>query len=446
VLLSLFLSLFLGLACWRLPLGSFGRLLVYLTGALLIGLHPYAGVVGLVALIYLRPGETNAWIASLSLPRFVSGMTFLSWLSRRVARKETPFLGSAQCLWLLALCGTILVSSTVTEYWRGTVQLFFASFFRDVVLYFLLALLTTTPRRLHGMLWLLVALNAINGLRGLHTYLQQREMGGVSRALGQGIFGDPNDLALTLVVMIPFLLSLRRAEPYPLARASLGGFLVLSLLSVAATFSRGGFLGLLVVLFLALWERVQPRFWRFLLVGVTWVALIVGLRHTFRVRGLEAGAVQKEGRLWAWKAGWGMIKHSPLVGVGFGQFNFRFGEFAPPEAEVEELMPHNSFLQVAAELGLVGFLCYLGLLRTAFREIGQMEQAIQTHPVPYPVRATVEGLRLSVIGFLVCAFFLSHGYSVFLLIPLALGLAAQNMLRQAGALPVTASCPPVPSA
>jgi len=73
---------------------------------------------------------------------------------------------------------------------------------------------------------------------------------------------------------------------------------------------------------------------------------------------LEAGSDKSfQGRTRAWGHGFDMISWYPVTGVGKGQWN-----------EYHGLMPHNSYVQIMAELGPVGIFLFLWILRLCFIE------------------------------------------------------------------------------
>jgi len=78
-------------------------------------------------------------------------------------------------------------------------------------------------------------------------------------------------------------------------------------------------------------------------------------------------------RLWDWWVGWEMLKDSPLVGVGLGNYKLNFIPYkaaflaTPQGASYDFYIPraaqaHNEYVQVAAELGSLGILAILALL------------------------------------------------------------------------------------
>jgi O-antigen ligase len=61
-----------------------------------------------------------------------------------------------------------------------------------------------------------------------------------------------------------------------------------------------------------------------------------------------------------WENSLTMIAEKPLLGHGTGSFAEEYGELASPKKPVQN--PHNEFLLIAVQFGLVGMVAYLGFL------------------------------------------------------------------------------------
>ncbi|MBN2483484.1 MAG: O-antigen ligase family protein [Candidatus Omnitrophica bacterium] len=121
------------------------------------------------------------------------------------------------------------------------------------------------------------------------------------------------------------------------------------------TYSRGGWLSFVLVLFLLDIFLVRRR-GRLLFVALGLLPLIaLFIFPSFRDRILLYGDA---GRFTMWRAAWAMFKESPLLGKGLGLFM----EFLPRYANVGHQYAHNCYLQVLAETGLVGFVPFMSFL------------------------------------------------------------------------------------
>jgi putative inorganic carbon (hco3(-)) transporter len=178
-----------------------------------------------------------------------------------------------------------------------------------------------------------------------------------------GIFNDPNDLSLILVMAMVLCLyflggSCGRPSGW-LWVAPLGLFGYAMLL----TQSRGGLLALVAALLVLFWERFGGR--KAILLG----ALVLPL--VFQLGGRQTNMATSEGtgqaRIQLWSEGLTAFRQAPLFRIGVGRYEEEFGQVA-----------HNSFIHCFTELGFFGGTCFLGAFYLAYwmlRRLGQPENA-----------------------------------------------------------------------
>jgi hypothetical protein len=236
---------------------------------------------------------------------------------------------------------------------------------------------------------------------------------GMPRIRGLGFVNDPNDLAATLVAIIPLSLALRRKGAR--VRNILMTLSVMAIIyGIYLTRSRGGVIALAGVLALVVRERLG----RTLSIASAVAAVMALVALDFaggRTMSLDASA---RGRLWAWSEGLQMLKWSPIWGVGFGNYG-----------QYNERVAHNSFVHCFAELGLVGYFIWLSLVVLTLVDIRALgRQDREAAELPRWGRA----LMLSLVGFLIGGFFLSRAYDVMLFILVGLAIAMTSLARRSG--------------
>ncbi len=76
----------------------------------------------------------------------------------------------------------------------------------------------------------------------------------------------------------------------------------------------------------------------------------------------------KAERSWFRAALWGMFKSSPITGVGPGNFGELYDKFRPPGSERPPYVPkpHNQYLEILAETGIIGFTAFLNIIINLF--------------------------------------------------------------------------------
>jgi hypothetical protein len=230
----------------------------------------------------------------------------------------------------------------------------------------------------------------------------------------RGAVEDPNELALLVVGAIPiaFALAERRRSALALALSVLT--LAVVALCVIFTQSRGGQMVFAVVL-AAYFAR------KFGLRGLL-IALICAVPIVFlggRSGGEAEGSTME--RLECWSVGMQLLRQSPVLGVGLGQFT-----------EHHYLTAHNSYVLTAAELGFPGMVLWLSILyvsvktpATALLATARREGRLAVQAATPWCLATLAALIGTACGML----FLSYAYKESLWIWIGLSGALFQTIR-----------------
>ena len=234
---------------------------------------------------------------------------------------------------------------------------------------------------------------------------------GGGRAAYVGIFNDPNDLGMFLVMTLPvaFFLFAQTKNAFRVVFAVAAVALVYG---VYLTNSRGALLGL----------GALAAFWFILRFGATRTTAIglamlpVAFFAISKFRAIDPTEQSAYGRIDAWYQGIQMLIGNPILGVG--QDNF---------LDYHYLTAHNSFVLVFAELGMLGyffwfafvFFCVLGILVLWNKKIAEEF----TERIGEFDKSLGKCLTFSMLGFLVTGFFLSRAYSPLLYIYCGLATA-----------------------
>lgn len=238
----------------------------------------------------------------------------------------------------------------------------------------------------------------------------------VWRLRSVGFLNDPNDFGQTIIVVAPWIFMRFSAVTSWFTRLAVAGpWLALLGYALTLTHSRGGMLGMAAALAFFFKDKVNKTV-RLLAIAGAVAAFMLGL-----VGGGERGLSGKERsaseRIDAWNDGIGMLKDHPLLGVGYGNFT-----------EHHIRTAHNSFVLCFAELGLVGYFLWLSLIVLSFQALNRIIQCV--NPADDHARYAVL-LRVSMVGFMVCAWFLSRTFVPTLFILTGMTVALLHSARQA---------------
>ena len=383
-----------------------------------------------IVVLVLRPADHFPALAAIQPAKLVAAVAILSWLITKLFHGDMRLSRAPHGKWMLALAGGVMLSSLMSTHPTASLAYFADAFIKMMIMYALVVHLVTTKTqavKLHISLALCTV-----GLALLAIHLRTSGLATVegNRAGLAGLFGDPNDLALVLLMYVPLLTELALST-HGLRRLSWSLLLAILVGGIFATVSRGGALGLMAALGFTLYDRGRVSFRLALapaLVGVIVAMLFVaGLNErssgAFKPGELDESA---QGRLDMWASGIRMTAHNPVFGVGFGQFPDNYLRHARNPVQFGPRDAHNSFIKAAAETGLVGFIPFMALVFLTIRLAYHRRKAevFEDNPMERAVRRS---MFPSMIGFCVAAFFLSQCWSWFLFILFAQSAAIEEI-------------------
>jgi O-antigen ligase len=271
----------------------------------------------------------------------------------------------------------------------------------------------------------------------------QFDLGGAGDGwrLGHLYYYDANDFATFAVTAMPIGLYAVVSAQSVLKRVVAGAMLALLALAFVWTGSRGGFIALLAVAaYIVLRYRTVRLMWRLTGTALVGLVLLVAAsdRYWAQMETILAeddyNRTEETGRFQIWSRGIGYVLGHPVLGVGPNNFPAAEGMLSP-QADRQQLgvgvrwnAAHNSFLQVAAELGIPGFVMFIGMFVTTFAALIRAARHGRTLRQRRPSQLS-QALTASLVGFIVGAFFLSLAYSEMLYTLIALSVALYKVTR-----------------
>jgi putative inorganic carbon (hco3(-)) transporter len=207
--------------------------------------------------------------------------------------------------------------------------------------------------------------------------------------------GNPNLLAGYLLPAVVFSLVAIFAWQSWIKKALALTMLIVNGACLALTFSRGGWIGLLVAVLAAIallvywWSVQMPPFWRTWslpiilggLIGVLLLAVIFVEPVQIRVFSIFADRKDSSNnfRRNVWDAVFEMIRDRPIIGIGPGHNSFNKVYPLYQRPRYSALSAYSILLEVAVETGFVGLACFLWLIvvtvNTAFLQMQRLRQS-----------------------------------------------------------------------
>jgi O-antigen ligase len=370
----------------------------------------FVALFAFTAVLYARPGEfyPSPLTASIALIFALIMLAFFipTQLSLEGTLTARPREVNLVLLFLLAGLLSIPLALNPSVAWGE----FSNNFIRCIVVFIVMVNVVRTEARLKGLLLLALAtalwlsLGAINDYRlGLSTVEGYRVTG-----RGGGIFGNPNDMALFLVTVVPVAIALACHSRRLPGKLFFAGSAILIFVAIALTYSRGGFLGLLIGLGFFAW-RVNPRHRaRIIIAGCLGVGIFLVLVPGYATRLISivfpsldpvGSSDARRGELF--RSLYVAIRH-PLLGIGMGNY--------ATEMSYRGLVTHNSYTQVAAEMGMAALVCYTMFIAAPLKKLGQIARETFDEKDHSHFYYLAIGLQASLLGYMVSSFFASVAY------------------------------------
>jgi len=389
----------------------------------------YLGLYIFSILVLFRPYELVPSLSFLSATAFYfAAVTLAVYVPTQLSTEGTLTMFSTEVKCILALTALALLTMPIGKDSAVSWEVFNDTFIKAVLIFVVMVNVVRTRRRLTGLIWLSLSVGLYLSYTALDLYAKgelRTEGYRVAVEIG-GLFGNPNDMALHLVTITPIAVVLGIASRNPLTRIL---YFLMAGLFVAAnmvTFSRGGFLGLIVSAAVLAWKIGRKN-----RLNVTIASTLAGGlfilaapgNYGLRLLSIFVPALDMVGSSDQRKE---LFLRSIFVtlrnpwGIGMGN---------SPVMNDNNLQWHNAFMQVASELTVLGLLIYLIFLISPFRKLGAIERTLLAKGEADWFYYLAIGLQASIVGFLVSSFFVSVAYNWFAYYLIAYAVAFRRVYQ-----------------
>ena len=297
---------------------------------------------------------------------------------------------------------------------------------KSIALVLAVAVLANTRLRIQAVLWMVVVSIGYYGVRGGLFVIGT---GGSHQVFGPDdtMIGDNNNLGLALAAILPLILYLKNTSRVQATRLAALATLILSVVAVFGTYSRGALValaavvagyamksraGVLLVLVAASIATVSPH-----VMPQQWLARMSTIR--------TAEADQSfAGRVAAWKTSYAIAIHRPLGG-GFAavQLDDVAHAFPTEGGLTAGRAAHSIYFEALGDHGFVGLALYLSIFVAAWLNASRVQSLAHQRPDLAWANQLARMLQVSILAFLVGGAALSMAYYDGMLILLALTAA-----------------------
>lgn len=416
---------------------------------------PFVGLLAFTFILMLAPQNVFPALAPLRVAMIAGGLAIGSHLLDRFAQgrpllRTSPEMALATCLFLWALAVAPL------SYWPGgSLSLLLDLFLKSFCLFWLIANVVTTRRRLRVMCWTLVLLTLPLTITAGRNYVSGAFIPGapIQRVLGYDapLTRNPNDLALLLNLILPLSIAFVLCEKRPGLRALAGLAASLQVAGVVLTFSRAGFLTLGATGLAYLFRLARRGDWGYVAAALAVAGLMLPMlpagygERLATIADVDADPTRSAQQRWRdLSAAASFVLDHPVFGAGAGMDILALNEVRGPGW----VSVHNVYLQHAVDLGVPGLTLFVLLLAACVANTARLLRAFAARGEHGTLFHLGEAIGISLVTFAVAGLFhpVAYRFYFFYLAGLAGALRAideedgtvlrREGLRRSGASPL----------
>lgn len=427
--------------------------------ALWVVLRPQMGLYILAVFTYMN--LSDALEVSFGIPKInqpLIGLILVSVLANRVVLQRKPFIfrGVEATMVFYGFISTISVLFASANQSAALDRL--VDWLKDFAILIIMVQLCDEEKSFKTVLWALILSAAfIASLSWYHTFTGDTgndffglAKSGVHQIIGDvddvrvtGPLDDPNFYAQILLMIFP-LAAYRMLTGVSQTGRLVGTICTILIVGAAIfTYSRGGFLALVVVLGLLVLDRRYNLLKVGMVTVVTLAVLLPILPSGYVDRVLTLGdalpantSAQSEasfrGRSSEMIIAMQMFTENPILGVGKRNYQVLYVEYSSLlglDPRLEDRQAHSLYLELAAEMGMLGILSFSGILVALFISTARARRQFRELDRP-DLSAWTAALQLGIVSYMITSIFLHSDYARYMWMLFAMAASA-SVLAQA---------------
>ena len=339
----------------------------------------------------------------------------------------------------------VTASYFAAEYTYPINDVQYDKFWKEIVLFLLITGVMYNQHRLHqAVLVICVSLGFLMVKEALIFLLTA----GGHQISGTGSLGDNNGVALALLMAIPLLLYCAKYTAEYWVRFGMYVTAGLGIVTVIATYSRGGFVGLLAM-GLMLLKNSKYKFRAIVALVVIGLIILAALPANYIDRINTIRDASSDGsfeiRLLAWKINYMLALDHPWLGVGpygsliWENWTSELGQAVtylfPSPLIMRTFVAHSIYFQVLGDTGFIGLFLFLAILGTALLKTVQTQRLARRDPALEWAGDLARATQISLVVYLVAGAALSLIYFELIYIVLAIVSRTYRTARQLAVVP-----------
>jgi len=398
----------------------------------------FAGLLAFTVILLLAP---QSFIPALKVVRIALVAATIAIVGHVIdaTTRHRPIVPAISEIGITLALLTWTVLTIPFSYWPGgSVSLLTDSYLKAIVFFWLIGTLVTSEARLRTFAWTLALCSMPLAVMAVQHYLSgeflHTGVASVKRISGYyGLSGNPNDLALTLNLIIPIAGALMFNARSGLGRLLAAAILLVAIPAVVITFSRAGFLTLGAIVLLSLVflaKQHAPKAAGALVVAAIAAMPLMPAGYLDRLSTITDIDADQTGSAQGRWADFGVaatvIAQNPVLGVGMGQDILALNE---ARGRSTWRSVHNAYLEYAVDLGIPGLALFMWLLIASLRSARTVERRTMRRAGMRDLTIFAAGVQIALVAFAVAAFFHPIAYQFYFFCVAGLAVALERVSR-----------------
>jgi O-antigen ligase len=397
----------------------------------------FGGLVVFTVVLLLSPQTFLPILKTIRIALLAAVVAIAAHAMDATVRREPVTPSGTETSITVALLGWTVLTLPFSMWPGGSFALLTDQYIKALVFFWMIAAMVTNRERLTTLAWSLTVCSIPLALSALVHFAKGDFLStgtSIQRIEGYaGLSGNPNDLALTLNLLIPFTGALLLTTRSWLGRGIAAFALFVSIPAVIVTFSRAGFLtlvaiGIMGVICFTRRGALLPAAGLIVLALAITPALPKGyIERLSTIVDIDADPTgSAQGRWTDYQVATDVVIANPVLGVGLGQDILALNA-ARGRATWRSV--HNAFLEYAVDLGIPGILLFLSLLFVSFGTARRVERYARRARSLWDVGVFAAAAQIALVAFAVAAFFHPIAYQFYFFCVAGLAVAVRNVSR-----------------
>lgn len=388
----------------------------------------YIGLYLFSFMTLVRPYEIipgTGFLASTTI--YFALATIAIYIPSQIMTESNLTILSTEVKAVLAMTAIALITMPISKDHAMAWDTFSDTYIKAVAIFIVLVNVVRTRKRLMGLVTISLGIGVFLAIETIRLYMAgEFSIEGYRVAITEvkGIFGNPNEMAMHFIMMIPIAVALGAASKNKLMKLVYFSTACLFLVANLFTQSRGGFLGLIGVACVLVWKLGRKSRLNVSVVSLAFGAVFLAVapgNYGLRLLSIFIPSLDPVGSAGARREG---LITSLIVtarnpwGIGIGN---------SPVFGARNLQTHNAYTQVSAELGILGLIAYLVFIVSPFRKLGAIERTLYKANDLNWFYFVAIGLQASIVGYMITSFFASVAYNWFIYYLIAYAVAFRRI-------------------